>query len=187
MAAPTTESESSVTISIPPSSAAEDEPFVSTLTSVLNAVYTEAEQGIFVAGYRRTNEPEVAGLLRAGQLAVAYCGYRPIGCVLVKQLSPERGDMAMLALDPSWRGVGTGRQLVHFCEAYCRSLGCTLMQLELLFPTTFTHPWKQRLHLWYVKMGYQVVEIGDFNKDYPQLNPLLAGPAEYRIFGKSLI
>ena len=79
-----------------------------------------------------------------------------------------------------------GRQLVLFAEGSCRDKGCTVMQLELLVPTTFNHGFKNRMQAWYLRMGYSIVQLGQFGQRYPALAPLLAGPTEYRIFEKAL-
>ncbi|RYP09630.1 hypothetical protein DL764_001172 [Monosporascus ibericus] len=102
-------------IEIPPSTAADDAPFVDRLARIVNEVYVEAEAGIWRDGFQRTSAAEVAELIRAGELAVAYLvngnsnssgvsnkndtnddkGYnmtrshpqpQPIGCVCIKKL-----------------------------------------------------------------------------------------------------
>lgn len=176
-----------IAVRFPATSAADDPKFVNILVDVVNAVYSEAEQGIFKPGYQRTTFAEVAGLIRSGQLAVAYGDQEdPVGCIFVKVLSPTRGDFGMLALDSAYRGGGFGRQMALFAEQHCRGLGCTVMQLELLVPTTFNHAFKERMQAWYLRMGYEIVNLGQFEKEYPALAPLLAGPTEYRIFEKPL-
>lgn len=178
-----------ITVNFPDKSAADDSKFVNTLVKIVNAVYSKAEEGIFLPGYKRTTPAEVADLIRGGKLAVAHLGQRghPAGCIVVRMLSPTRGAFGMLALDSAHRGGGFGRQLVSFAEQYCRNLGCAIMQLELLVPTTFNHAFKQRMQAWYLRMGYKIVSLGQFEKDYPSLAPLLTGPTEYRIFEKALV
>ncbi|RYP70667.1 hypothetical protein DL771_005271 [Monosporascus sp. 5C6A] len=102
-------------IEIPPPAAADDAPFVDRLARIVNEVYVEAEAGIWRDGYQRTSAAEVAELIRAGELAVAYLVNgnsnsgsisnksdtnddkhndvtrsqpqpRPIGCVCIKKL-----------------------------------------------------------------------------------------------------
>jgi GNAT superfamily N-acetyltransferase len=177
-----------ISISFPNVSSAEDADFVAALVAIVQVVYSEAEEGIFIPGYQRTTSTEVARLIRDGQLAVAYLreGMKPVGCIVVRLISPDRGNFGMLALDAAYRGGGVGRQLVLFAESYCRDKGCTVMQLELLVPTTFNHGFKERMQAWYMRMGYRLVQLAQFEQEYPALAPLLAGPAEYRIFEKAL-
>ncbi|RYP91943.1 hypothetical protein DL770_001917 [Monosporascus sp. CRB-9-2] len=59
-------------IEIPPAAAADDAPFVDRLARIVNEVYVEAEAGIWRDGFQRTSAAEVAELIRAGELAVAY-------------------------------------------------------------------------------------------------------------------
>ncbi|KAF4452559.1 hypothetical protein F53441_4578 [Fusarium austroafricanum] len=178
-----------IIVRIPPSSDAEDKALVSTLTDIVNTVYTNAESDIFIPSYQRTSETEITQFIRNGQLAVAYLASsnEPIGCVFIKLITPDLGEFGMLALDAKYQGGGTGRQMAAFAEDECRRRGCTMMQLELLVPKTFQHEGKMRLFAWYTRMGYKVVKLGSFGDDYPELVKLLAGPTEYRVFEKSLI
>jgi GNAT superfamily N-acetyltransferase len=182
-----------VRVSIPPAALADDQQAVLALTAIVNAVYHETESDLFVAGYQRTNEAEIAAFLRAGQLAVASLGDAPLppadkilGCVCVKRLSPRLGEFGMLALSPAHRGGGLGSRMARFAEDHCRAMGCAAMQLEILIPQTFEHAFKARLLKWYVRMGYQLVKLGNFLEDYPHIAVLLAGPTEYRVFEKAL-
>ena len=183
-----------VDIAIPPPSSADDTALVAKLTAMINAVYSGAEVGIFKEGYQRTHDAEVADFLRAGRIAVATSTstttstphVEPVGCVSVKLLTPEKGEFGMMALAPELRGHGLGTKLVLFAEDYCRAKGCTVMQLELLVPSTFAHEGKLRNQAWYLRMGYEIVRLGDFRDDYPALEPLLCGPTEYRVFEKRL-
>ncbi|KAL6404540.1 hypothetical protein AUP68_13933 [Ilyonectria robusta] len=195
---PSTESEamingskenSAITTKIPSPADADDASLTSTLANIVNTVYTEAEQGIFLPSYQRTSSAEVAQFIRNAQLAVAYLKTtgEPIGCVFIKLISSDRGEFGMLALDAKHRGAGLGRQMALFAEDECRRRGCAIMQLELLVPTTFRHAGKERTQAWYLRLGYRIVKLGSFDEDYPQLAKILAGPAEYRIFEKSLV
>jgi GNAT superfamily N-acetyltransferase len=184
-----------VNLGFPEPSSADDTAFVSTLTNIVNAAYTQSEVGIFKPTYRRTTTAEIASLLRQGLLAVARLSPPSgaataavsIGCVLVKKLTSDKGDFALLALDPAHRSGGFGRLMVRFAEDHCRAQGCTIMQVELLVPTGFEHPFKQRIHSWYSRLGYDVVRLGNFNDEYPSLAPELLVQAEYRVYEKKLV
>ncbi|RYO92666.1 hypothetical protein DL762_001569 [Monosporascus cannonballus] len=107
-------------IEIAPAAAADDAPFVARLARIVNEVYVETEVGIWRDGYQRTSAAEVAELIRAGELAVAYLANgngnsssisnksdtnndednntlriqpqpQPVGCVCIKRL-PCGGD-----------------------------------------------------------------------------------------------
>ncbi|KAF4978863.1 hypothetical protein FZEAL_4823 [Fusarium zealandicum] len=178
-----------ITVKIPPPRDADDEVLISTIASIVNTVYTEAEQDIFLPSYKRTSSSEVAQFIRDGQLAVAYLqsSGEPVGCVFIKLLAPERGEFGMLAVDTQHKGNGLGRRMAVFAEDECRRRGCTIMQLELLVPTTFKHAGKERMMAWYLRLGYKVVKLASFDADYPELAKILAGPTDYTIFEKSLV
>ncbi|KAH7139771.1 hypothetical protein B0J13DRAFT_447535 [Dactylonectria estremocensis] len=181
--------ESAITIKIPSPTDADDASLTSLLADIVNTVYKEAEADIFLPSYQRTSSTEISQYLRDGQLAVAYLNStsEAVGCVFIKLLTPDRGEFGMLALDSRHKGTGLGRQMALFAEDECRRRGCTVMQLELLVPTTFQHAGKARLQAWYLRMGYKVVKLGSFDEDYPDLAKILAGPTEYRVFDKSLV
>lgn len=183
------ESPAAIVIKIPPSSHADDEILAATVASIVNTVYKEAEADIFLPAYQRTSPTEIAQLINNGQLAVAYLedSGHPIGCVCIKLLGPGRGEFGMLALDAKYQGTGLGRQLAMFAEAECRRNGCTIMQLEVLVPTTFHHAGKERMQAWYQRLGYKVVKLGSFGQDYPELAKILSGPTDYKIFEKKLV
>ncbi|GKU07264.1 unnamed protein product [Fusarium langsethiae] len=176
-------------VKIPPVDDASDKTLIGTLANIVNTSYKIAESDIFVPSYKRTSESEIAQFIREGQLAVAYLASNnePIGCVFIKLLTPALGEFGMLALHTKYQGTGLGRQLTVFAEDECRGRGCTTMQLEILVSSTFHHEGKARLLGWYSRMGYELVKLGDFGQDYPDLFKLLAGPTEYRVFEKTLV
>ncbi|SPJ87140.1 uncharacterized protein FTOL_12165 [Fusarium torulosum] len=180
---------SPIVVRIPPAGDADNENLTSTLANIVNTVYTKAESDIFIPSYKRTSAPEIAQFIRNNQLAVAYLvsNNTPVGCVFIKLITADLGEFGMLALDGKYQGGGLGRQMAVFAEDECRRRGCTTMQLEILVPQTFHHEGKAVLLGWYMRMGYKLVKLGDFNQDYPELNKLLAGPTEYRVFEKSLV
>ncbi|KAG5978510.1 hypothetical protein E4U55_006140 [Claviceps digitariae] len=188
-------------------SVANDAQSVASLARIVNDAYDEVEADIFLAGYRRTDEAEIVKLIHQGCLAIAYlpadvnptshaanstspprtpCDV-PIGCVLVKQLSAQLGNFGMLALDFQYRGRGLGRAMIDFAENHCREKGCTVMQMELLVPTSFAHAVKLRMQDWYQRLGYRIIKLGSFDQDYPSLATRLATPVDYKVFEKALI
>jgi ribosomal protein S18 acetylase RimI-like enzyme len=184
---------------------------VARLTSLINTVYTAAEQGLFAPTYQRTSEDEIRQFLRKRELALAYRRTLPfladtnpqipivptpeaaaadslVGCIRIVDLSPTHGDFGMLALDPAARGAGAGRALVRFAEERCRAgLGKTVMQCELLVSRVFEHPFKARNQAWYERMGYRVVRAESFGKEHPHLAPHLITETELRVFEKALV
>lgn len=156
------------------------------IAGLVNRVYAEAEAGLWVDGASRTTEAEVAGLIDAGEIAVAQTEDRVVGSVRIQQLDDGLGEFGMLVAAPDQRGTGLGRELVRFAEQWARSHGLAAMQLELLVPRTWKHPVKEFLRGWYTRIGYQVVRTGDLNADFPHLVPHLACPCDFLIFRKDL-
>ncbi|PHH59743.1 hypothetical protein CDD81_2611 [Ophiocordyceps australis] len=174
-------------LQVAPVGAADNASLVSHVAALVNEAYSKTEKGIFGAGYRRTDDDDIATYMRQGQLVTASDSANAVvGCVVVKQLSQRLGDMGPLALESTLHGTGLGRGLVQFAEQHCRQLGCTAMQLELVVPKSFHHDFKARLQSWYLRMGYRVVRLGSFHDEYPHLEALLTGPIDYKIFEKSL-
>ncbi|KAK3346647.1 hypothetical protein B0T25DRAFT_521020 [Lasiosphaeria hispida] len=191
-----------VQIAIPDPSITSDTALMARLTELVNAVYTAAEEGLFSPAYQRTSADELRQLIRARELALAWrsditapTSQTPsaipasalVGCVRITSLSPTHGDFGMLVCDPTFRGSGTGRDLVKFAEEASRAAGKTVMQCELLVSVDFSHPFKTRMQGWYERMGYQVVKNGDFGADYPHIAPHLITKTEYRVFEKALV
>jgi GNAT superfamily N-acetyltransferase len=169
--------------------AAADAELVAHLADLVNRVYAVAEDGLWVDGAARTTEAEMAGLIAAGEIAVARHDGRDepiVGCVRIQRLDDQLGEFGMLVADPARRGRGIGRDLVGFAEDWCRRQGQALMQLELLVPREWTHPIKAFLDAWYTRIGYRPVRTGTIDEAYPQLAPLLATPCDFVIYHKPL-
>jgi GNAT superfamily N-acetyltransferase len=194
--------------------AAADTSLVPALTGLINDVYAEAERGLWRDGATRTTEEEVAGLVRAGEIAVVAAawpaaawpaaawpaaawpaaggpaaggpaaGGRVLGCVRIRRLSAGMSEFGMLAVADSHRGTGMGTELVRFAEATARRAGHATMQLELLVPREWKHPSKEFLAQWYSRIGYTVFRTGSTDEFYPQLTPLLATPCDFVVYRK---
>jgi len=168
--------------------AAADDPVVTaTITDLINEVYREGEKGLWLGDVPRTTVTEVAGLIRAGEIAVARLGGRIVGSVRIQRLDAETGEFGMLAAAPAHHGSGIGRRLVAFAEQWARDERCVAMQLELLVPQGWTHPTKGFLAQWYDRLGYRVVRNGSIAVDFPHLAPLLAVPCDFLIYHKALL
>ena len=70
-------------------------------------------------------------------------------------------------------------QVYLFC-----AMGCEL--IFWLVPQFYVNESKVWLEKWYMRMGYKLTKMGDFAQDYPNLNALVAGPCEYRVYLKDL-
>lgn len=178
-----------IAVELLPATAATDEGLVAELTDLVNRVYAVAEQGLWVDGAKRTTAAEMAGLIVAGEIAVAREGGSDgpiVGSVRVHQIDAVTGEFGMLVADPERRGEGIGRDLIGFAEEQFGRRRVPTMQLELLVPRDWTHPTKEFLDAWYRRLGYRPVWTGRIDDGYPQLAPLLATPCDYVTYHKSL-
>jgi GNAT superfamily N-acetyltransferase len=165
---------------------AADTALVERVTALVNVVYAASEQGIWQREATRTTAAEVAGLVRAGEIAVARLGGRIVGAVRVQALTGRTGELGMLAGDPGHRGIGIGRDLVAFAEDRCRAHGMTAMQLELLVPRAWSHPSKVFLDGWYRRIGYRVLRRTSLDERYPDLARQLATECDFVVYEKPL-
>jgi GNAT superfamily N-acetyltransferase len=171
--------------SLPPA-AADDTATVTRLTDLINKVYADAEAGLWTDGAQRTNPEEVAGFVRAGQIAVARLDGHLVGCVRVQPIDARTSEFGMLAADQAHRGLGVGRDLVRFAEHRVANTGHDTMRLELLVPREWSHPSKEFLAGWYDRLGYTVTGVGAVEDSYPGLAPLLATTCDFVIYEKNL-
>lgn len=156
------------------------------IAGLVNLVYAESERGLWADGAQRTDAAEIARYVRDGELAAGYLDGELAGVVRIQRLDPDTGEFGMLAADPTVRGRGVGRDLVRFAEDTARARGHKQMRLELLVPRGWVLESKELLARWYTRLGYELDRVGTIDEDYPALAPLLAGPADYRIYLKRL-
>ncbi len=175
-----------VEISLVPPGTAGDGAFLAQTADLVNRVYADAEKGIWRDGAERTSAVELAGVVRAGELAVARLDGHLAGAVRVRRLASGEGEFGMLVTGPEHRGIGLGRRLVEFAEGWACGQGLATMQLELLVPRDWEHPVKEFLRVWYTRIGYRPVRSENLDADYPALAPLLATPCDFVVYHKPL-
>ncbi|WP_448005118.1 GNAT family N-acetyltransferase [Agromyces bauzanensis] len=173
-------------VGIEPAASAADTELVTAIAALVNGVYEEAESGLWVAGARRTSPEEIAQLIRRRELVTARAGDVIVGAVRVQGLDDHVAEFGMLAADPERRGLGIGRALVAFAERWAGERGYPEMQLELLVPTSWTHPSKEFLRDWYTRIGYREVRTGELAELYPELAPLLTTTCGLVVYRKRL-
>jgi GNAT superfamily N-acetyltransferase len=166
--------------------AAGDAALVQQLTDLINDVYGVAEAGLWPDGRERTTAPELAGEIRAGEIAVASREGRTVGAVRVYDVSEDTSGFGILVAAPDERGTGVGRALIEFAERFSRERGRRAIQLELLVPREWTHPVKEFLEGWYGRRGYALIGHRDFDQAYPQAAPMLATPCDLQVREKPL-
>ena len=163
-----------------------DPALVEQLTDLINRVYAAAEEGLWLDGATRTNASEVAGLIAAGEIAVATRNGDILGSVRIHDVARDASEFGILVADPERRGSGIGVALLDFVEARSRDRGLRAMQLELLVPREWDHPSKEFLKAWYGRRGYRVIRTGSIEDAHPHLAPLLATPCDMLVWEKPL-
>jgi GNAT superfamily N-acetyltransferase len=147
------------------------------LARIINAAYDEGEHDMWEPGWQRVTVDRVRELVAAGEIAVAWDGDRPIGCVRVFRLPDDAALFGMLSVDPVAHGTGMGKALIAFAET---AFDVGEMELELLIPRGAPNPNKVRLHEWYSRLGYRQIGRRDFDE------PGLARPADLWVYRKNL-
>lgn len=173
-------------IAVLPPAVADDGALTAELTDLINGVYAIAEAGLWVEGASRTTAERVTELVRCGQIAVARVAGQIVGCVRVQLLGGGVGEFGMLAVIPSSRGTGIGRELVRFAEHAAKRERCDVMQLEVLVPRGWSHPSKEFLTDWYTRSGYALARVGAIEESHPELAPLLATPCDCMVYRRPL-
>ena len=165
----------------------EDAGFAAEVTGLVNEVYADAEKGMWLDGTDRVTAGEIEAMIDAGRLVVARDSDGTlVGAMQLQRLPTGEGEFGMLVAHPQRRGAGIGKDLIAYGESWARTQGLTTMQLELLYPSTWTHPVKKFLYDWYTRLGYRVIGTGDLADDYPELVSRLATPCDFLIFHKAL-
>ena len=165
---------------------ADDDGLVAHIAALINTVYVTAERGLWRNGATRTTAPELAALIRAGEIAVARRGGEIVGSVRIHDVAADTSEFGMLVAAPDRRGTGVGRELLTFAERHGRERGRRAMQLELLVPIGWSHPSKEFLKGWYGRCGYQIVRSGRIDDAHPQRAPLLATACVVEVYEKPL-
>ncbi|HKE72623.1 MAG TPA: GNAT family N-acetyltransferase [Acidimicrobiales bacterium] len=176
-----------VSVGLLDAAAGRDAGLVARLTRLVNDVYAVAESGLWLPGAVRTTAAEMAGLVAAGEIAVATVPDGEIvGSAHVHRVSDDTGEVGTLVAAPDHRGAGIGRDLLDFAERHGRDQGMRAIQLELLVPRDGTHPSKEFLRAWYDRRGYRLIDTRPMEDTHPHLAPLLATPCLLEVREKPL-
>jgi len=156
------------------------------LMDLINAVYDDAETGMWKRLGTRTNPGEVERLLRNQALILAELDGMLVGAVNVNLMNDGIGEFGMLVADLNQRGKGIGSALVDRAEHWARGMACHTMRLELLTPRNWIHPSKEFLKQWYSRIGYTPQASEPFETLHPELVPELATECDFTVWHKSL-
>ena len=143
---------------------------VPALTALINAAYLV--EAFFKQG-DRTNAVELSGLMRKGRFLVLETGDEMQGCVYV-EVNGDRGYFGMLSIDPLKQKQGLGARLIEAAEGFCRSTGCTTMELQVVSLRTELPPY-------YRKFGYEEAGIREVDE-----NEQWTRPCHFIVMSKAL-
>jgi len=162
------------------------EEVVRSLSNLINAVYDDAESGMWKRKETRTNFEQVRNLLEENALILAELDGEIVGSVNVNLMDKSIGEFGMLVADFNHRGKGIGSALVKAAEDWARRKKCKTMQLELLTPRHWKHPSKEFLKRWYRRIGYEPQLVEPFEKLHPEKVAELATDCDFTIWHKRL-
>ena len=103
----------------------DDAPAVATLVTLAYRV-----EDFFIDG-DRTDEADVRRRMQHGVFLVLEEDGALAGAVYVK-VHAGSGYFGMLSVDPARQGEGLGRRLIKAAEEWCRTSGCTEMEIEVV-------------------------------------------------------
>ncbi len=130
--------------------------------SILIHAYAQTEAEIWGENYVRISREEYEQLIEKGEIFFSFDKKSVNGCIQIKQMDQKTFSFGLLASNFEKKGSGIGKKLIAFAEQYAKEKRGEKMVLEILRPADFKLEFKEFLHLWYSKMGYQYVETIPF-------------------------
>jgi GNAT superfamily N-acetyltransferase len=137
------------------------------LTRMINAAYEAGERGLWPPNTPRVFDHEVQAMVDNEELLFAYRDGELAGLVRVHVLNERTAELGLLSAAKVDSGVGG--ELIRLAEDWARERGLPRMRLQLLVPREGTHPFKQRLHSWYSRLGYRAIGAEDVAKALPDI------------------
>ena len=137
------------------------------LTKMINAAYEAGEQGLWPPNTPRVFDSDVQAMVDNGELLFVRRDGQLAGLVRVHQLDERTAELGLLTAAKLDSGVGG--ELIRVAEDWARERNLPRMRLTLLIPREGTHPFKQRLHSWYSRLGYRAIGAEDVAKALPDI------------------
>ena len=121
-------------------------------TSMLLEMNPDMQLYLDLQNYQDEAEhPERKYELPWGRLCIAISDGSVAGCVALRRLDDERGELKRLYVRPSFRGKGIGRVLVEWIEEEAREIGYKSLYLDSV-------PELEAALSLYRKMGFEETE-----------------------------
>lgn len=158
---------------------------VGRLVNIINEAYRWSEAEQWTREKERTNAAEIAELLSAGSMLLAFIGETIVGVVKIEQKDRDMGGFGMLATDPDGLGQGTGRALVAEAETWGREMNLSAMEIEIVRAEQ-PNDHKRFLHEWYTRLGYVEQATYPIAERIPEIAPLQRQTCVSTVYRKSL-
>jgi len=154
---------------------------------VVNRAYFWSEQVMWKEDHKRITVEEIEEMEENGNLIVIEQNEKIQGIICVKQLSADTASLGTLAVDDGHLGKGLGQYLVNKAELWAIEHELMTMELEIVRSYEVHMPHKDRLHRWYMRLGYSHFLTAPLEKRYPQLVPALRYEGVCEVFRKKLV
>lgn len=123
------------------------------LVALINAAFSVEK---FFIERDRIDLPQVEAYFRSGYFLVTGED-GPAACVYVEKRG-SRGYFGLLSVDPARQKTGLGKRLVDAAEQYCRDLGCSDMDMQIV-------NLRSELPAFYQRLGYAEAGTAPFPAD----------------------
>jgi GNAT superfamily N-acetyltransferase len=123
------------------------------LVSLINAAFRVEK---FFIDTERIDLAQVQAFFRTGFFLVA--GDDGLAACVYVEKRGARGYFGLLSVDPARQKSGLGKRLVEAAEFYCRDLGCTAMDMQIV-------NLRSELPAFYQRLGYAETGTAPFPHD----------------------
>ncbi|MCR9172603.1 MAG: GNAT family N-acetyltransferase [bacterium] len=149
---------------VTPQDASDD---IQRLYNIMLHAYKVTEVEIWGEDYKRMLPDEFSAIIEKGELIGAWVENDPVGSIHTYPLNNNTYAFGLFSVDFDYKGMNIGRALIKAAEEKAKSNGAEFMELEILRLKNKELEAKQRLHHWYLRLGYQHISTTDFIERKP--------------------
>lgn len=159
---------------------------INRLHDLINQVYAEAEDGMWLKNSNRVTKAEVREMLENEELILAISDGKIVGSLKKLLIDKTTCEFGILVADKTYRGQRVGSALVSEFESWATAAGYKILQLTLLTPSSWKQPSKEFLKKWYSRIGYKPERPESFNQRYPHRTHEMATQCDFTVWKKEL-